>query len=120
MKLFGRKQYVIGVIIIVLILALSILEARSEEPIPVMSEQFGSLTYAIAVKQECSGTGISIGNGQWPYRLPDSDCEIKYYHLIGRTGYRPALVAITERMPTETMMNFMLHKYIRTITQGVH
>ncbi len=120
MKLFGRKQYVLGVIIIVLVLALSVLEARSENAMPVAIKQYGPLTYIIAVKIHCDNAAREAIARRFPRLAAEYGCKLKYHHLIGKTGSRPALVAITERMPTETMMNVMFHKYLRVITQGKH
>ena len=124
MKLFGRKQYVLAAIIIVLTLALVVLNSKAQaqdlaNAYPVMSKQFGPLTYIIAVEKVCDGVSVPASASRWTSRLT-SNCVIKYHHMIGGTGKTPARVAITERMPTTTMMNVMLHKYIRTITQGTH
>ena len=122
MKLFERKQYVIAAIIIVLTLTLAILNSKAQaqdstNTYPVMSEQFGPLTYVIAIEKECSGFGVAYGTSRWVMR-PDPDCKIKYHHLIGKTGKKLALMGVTERMPTETMMRGMLHRYLAILVQG--
>ena len=122
MKLFGRKQYVLAAIIIVLTLTLVVLNSKAQaqnlaNAYPVMSEQFGPLTYVIAVERECDGVSVPPNTSRWVMR-PAFDCKIKYHHLIGKTGKKLAHMGVTERMPTETMMRGMLHRYLAILVQG--
>ena len=117
-----NRPYLIGIIIIVLVLGLLILVDKGRcndltNAIPVVSKQYGTLTYIIAIEKECDGVSVPAGAAQWMPRLV-AGCKTKYYHLIGPTNGKPALVSITERMPTEESMRKMLRKYLMTITQG--
>ncbi len=80
-------------------------------PFPIVSQEYGPLTYIIIIKDGCTGNGIGFSSR--------TNCETKYHHLIGPTGQNLALVDITDRMPTAEVLRSMLFRYIMTITGGV-
>ena len=120
MKTFTSKHYIIGIIIIVLLVGLCIFVDKGRcgdltNAFPVMSEQYGPLTYVIAIEKECDGISVNPAAAQWMPRLV-AKCKTNYYHLVGPTGKKPALMGITYTIPTEQVMHMTIRKYLMTIT----
>jgi len=97
----GFWLMIFGTIIIAMVLFAPDVRCESSDEMVVVSEDYGPITYT-----------ISFDNG-----LPVD--EIKYYHLIGRTGDKPSLVGITDRMPTLGVLHSMLRTYLMAITGGI-
>ena len=112
-----------ALMIIIITLLLLVEQGRCESslnkmpPLPIISEQYGALTYVIAVQKECNG--VPINPGRWMGRL-FSECDTKYHHLIiHEGGSKPILVGITtDSIPTEQLMRTMLRRYLMMIISG--
>ncbi len=111
----GFWMMLFGTIIIAMLLFVPNGRCESSVETLIVSHDYGPLTYAIEIRNECNGSGIGFGS---TYNLSKTNCETKYYHLIGPTGKGTVLVGITHKLPTAEVLQLMLRRYILTITEG--
>ena len=81
-------------------------------PFPVVSQEFGPLTYVVVIKEECTGWGIGLSDAV------EDNCETEYHHLIGRTGRELKLMEITNNVPTKEVLQLIMLKYLVTTANG--
>lgn len=115
----GFWLMVFGTVIIALVLFAP--DGRCESPtdrmlpFPVVSQEFGPLTYTVVIKEECTGWGIGLSDA---VGINEANCETEYHHLIGRTGRELKLVDITNKTPTKEVLQLIMLKYLLTIANG--